>query len=249
MQKLYGLIGYPLGHSFSQRYFNDKFQREGIHDARFELFAIDHISRLPDLIARHANLKGLSVTIPYKEQVLETLDELDASAREIGAVNSIRIERTGSTIRLKGFNTDSYGFGKSLEETTPRSFARSLVLGSGGASKAVIHVLRQKGWDPLVVSRTPKAPGQIAYQDVTGMLLANTKLIVNTTPLGMHPAIEACPPLPYHALTPEHVLFDLVYNPPMTLFMKKGLQQGCTVKNGADMLAYQAEKSWTLWNQ
>ncbi|MFO7977985.1 MAG: shikimate dehydrogenase [Bacteroidales bacterium] len=249
MQKLYGLIGYPLGHSFSQKYFNEKFQREGIDDARFELFAIEHISHLPGLIASHPNLRGLSVTIPYKEQVLDYLDDLDATARSIGAVNSIRIARSGSKVLLKGFNTDSYGFSKSLEQTTRKSSARSLVLGSGGASKAVIYVLKQKGWNPLVVSRTPDEPGQIAYQDVTEALLAESRLIVNTTPLGMYPANEACPPLPYHALTPDHVLFDLVYNPSVTLFMKKGLQQGCSVKNGADMLAYQAERSWDLWNQ
>lgn len=249
MQRRYGLIGYPLGHSFSQKYFTEKFQREGIEDARFELFALEHISQLPDLIARFPDLKGLSVTIPYKEQVLRYLDDLDASARSIGAVNSIRIEQAGGKVLLKGFNTDSYGFSKSLEETTRKQFKRSLVLGSGGASKAVVDVLKQKGWAPRVVSRTPQGPGQISYQDLTPELLAENLLIVNTTPLGMHPHTEACPPLPYHALTAEHVLFDLVYNPAMTQFMIKGLHQGCRVKNGYDMLVYQAERSWHLWNQ
>lgn len=249
MERLYGLIGYPLGHSFSQKYFAEKFQQEAIRDARFELFPIEQISQLPDLIARHPQLKGLSVTIPYKEQVMGYLDELDSTAQSIGAVNSIRIERTAGKARLTGFNTDYYGFRKSLEQTTSRTHHRCLVLGSGGASKAVIHVLKQNGWNPLVVSRTPSQPRQIGYQDLSEEIMAGHLLIVNTTPLGMHPLTDTYPNIPYHELTPDHVLFDLVYNPEVTLFMKKGMQQGCTVKNGYDMLVYQAERSWQLWNQ
>ena len=248
MGKLYGLIGFPLGHSWSKRYFDEKFEREGIAGARFEPFPLEDISRFPEFIANQKELQGLSVTIPYKEQVIPYLDRLDESARRVGAVNSVRVERQGKKVLLTGYNTDVHGFAKSLDEMQLPHEPRALVLGTGGAAKAVARVMQQRDWEYLMVSRKPQKDGEISWEDVTPELLEDQQLIVNATPLGMYPKVEECPPLPYQALSPQHILFDLVYNPPETCFLKQGRRKGCQVQNGEKMLIYQAERSWQIWN-
>lgn len=245
---MYGLIGFPLGHSFSRKYFTEKFRKEGIHDASFELFPLESIGQFAGLIESTPLLKGLSVTIPYKEQVIAYLDELDETAAAVGAVNSIRISRQGSKTILKGYNTDTWGFRSSLEGLGLEGSPRAMVLGTGGAAKAVCHVLEQKKWPFLQVSRQPRASGQIAYGQITTDLLASYRLLINTTPLGMFPKVDQCPELPYNALTKDHVLFDLVYNPAVTRFLQMGQMKGCIIKNGEEMLISQAERSWHLWN-
>lgn len=247
-KRLYGLIGFPLGHSFSQRYFTEKFFREGITDARFELFPIEDINLLPALIQKQPDLAGLSVTIPYKEQVIPFLDELDESAASVGAVNNIRVGFNGSKPYLKGYNTDVYGFSKSLGQIFIPENSKALVLGTGGASKAITHVLNQRNIDYLLVSRKPSSEGQISYQQLTSELIEDYQLIINATPVGTYPQVNQSPPLPYSALTQGHILFDLVYNPTLTLFLKQGQEKGCKVKNGESMLYFQAQKSWEIWN-
>jgi shikimate dehydrogenase len=243
----FGLIGYPLSHSFSKGFFTGKFEREGITDCRYENYPLEDISALPGLIAGDTKLEGLNVTIPYKEKVLPLLDGMDSEAREVGAVNTIRIERKGG-LRLTGFNTDVYGFRKSLEPLLEPGFKKALILGTGGASKAVAHVLRQLGMEVTWVSRSPGGSDRIAYADVSAALIAETPLIVNCSPLGMVPDTGTCPDLPYSALTPGHVLYDLIYNPEETRFLAHGRKQGAKTKNGLQMLHLQAEKSWEIWN-
>jgi shikimate dehydrogenase len=241
--KLFGLIGYPLSHSFSKKFFTDKFQLEGIDDCRYELFPIEKIEELNTLLANHNDLAGLNVTIPYKELVLPFLDELSPAVQSIGACNCISVVNG----KLKGYNTDVIGFQKTFEPKLKSHHTKALVLGTGGAAKAVHHVLKQKGIEFIEVSRT--ARGKIISYDQLGKdLLSSHTLIINTTPLGMYPDVDAAPELPYDALGPEHYLYDLVYNPNPTLFLKKGMQQGATTENGSEMLRIQAEESWNIWN-
>lgn len=244
--RLFGLIGYPLSHSFSKKYFGEKFADLGIADAFYELFPIASIEALPKLIAVHPNLVGLNVTIPYKEQVIPYLDGLDHAAAKIGAVNTIKIEDG----HLTGYNTDVYGFGYALEkvmDVQDLPLKKALILGTGGAAKAVDYQLKQMGISPTFVSRKALNDGY-TYSDLSGEILADHLLIVNTTPLGMSPKIEACPDIPYECLSDQHLLYDLVYNPAETLFMKKGMAQGAKVINGLEMLVQQAEKAWEIWN-
>lgn len=249
-QKLFGLIGYPLTHSFSKKYFSEKFVRESISDCSYELFPLESIKEVKKLL-KTRNLVGLNVTIPYKVEVIPYIDELDelTSAR-IGAVNTIRVYPDGST---KGFNTDYYGFKYSLEEWIDHrgescSELKALVLGNGGASKAVTAALEDLNTPFQLVSRTP-GEGAISYDDLTGDMLEQHRIIVNTTPLGMHPNIESAPPLPYEFISSRHYLYDLVYNPESTLFLKNGAAQGAATLNGMKMLYLQAEKSWSIWNE
>ena len=210
--KRYGLIGYPLGHSFSQKYFTEKFDRECV-DARYDLFPLESINELPGLIHDTEGLAGFNVTIPYKQDVIQFLDEMDDQAREIGAVNVVKITRqVNGAYRLKGFNSDAYGFTESIRPMLGPSHKRALVLGSGGASKAVIFSLRRLGVEPVVVSRRPSA-GMLTYAAIDKEILMNYTVIVNASPVGMSPIIDACPDIPYEFLTPRHVCFDLVYNP------------------------------------
>jgi shikimate dehydrogenase len=244
--RLFGLIGYPLGHSFSKRYFSEKFTREHIADARYELFPLENIRQLEQLLATRPQLQGLNVTIPYKEAVLPFLHELDSSAAEVGAVNCIRI-RSG---RRKGFNTDVFGFDKSLTDfwSSWPAGKQALVLGSGGASKAVTAVLRRRGLPYQVVSRN----GGFTYTRLharASEILEKTALIVHTTPLGMAPDVDGCPDLPYSLLGPQHFVYDLVYNPAETLLLRRASGQGCQTCNGLPMLYGQAEKAWEIWNQ
>ena len=243
MIKSYGLIGYPLSHSFSKKYFTEKFQRESISDHVYELFPIESISLLPEILSSNPTLAGLNVTIPYKEQVVEYLHTCTAVVEEIGACNCIKI----GDGKLTGYNTDVIGFVKSLESKLNATHKKALVLGTGGAAKAVHYALKQKGIEFLQVSRK-KSSETICYEDVDQRLLLEYTLIVNTTPLGMYPEIENAPAIPYQFLGPEHYLFDLVYNPSMTTFLSEGKKRGAQTENGADMLVIQAEASWEIWN-
>lgn len=242
--KAYGLIGYPLTHSFSEKYFAEKFAQEGISDTSYRLFELKDIDQLPRLLAAEPELHGLNVTIPHKEAVIPFLDELEEETARIGAVNVIKIVN-GRTI---GFNSDYQGFKKSLEnflgEAGP---VKALVLGTGGASKAVNAALRHLQIPYKEVSRTSR-DGQLTYKDISPEVLAEYHLIINTTPLGTYPATETCPELPYEALSPQHFLFDLVYNPAETVFLKKGRQAGAQTQNGYEMLVLQAEAAWEIWN-
>jgi len=245
--KIFGLIGYPLGHSFSEKYFADKFQSQGITDSVYRNFPLTTIDQVEKLILSEKSLQGFNVTIPYKEQVLDYINELDETALAVQAVNTVKISREGNNIRLKGFNTDVYGFGKSMDEFNDMNITAALVLGTGGASKAVIHLLEQRNIHCTLVSRNAKT-NYITYRDLNKEILDKHRLIVNTTPLGTFPETEKAPDIPYQLLSTGHVLHDLVYNPEKTLFMKKGEQFGAKVKNGYEMLVQQAERSWFLWN-
>lgn len=242
---MYGLIGKKLSHSFSADFFNDKFSREGINES-YHLFPLESIDSLPSLINRYSDLKGLNVTIPYKKEVIKYLDQLSEEAEEIGAVNVIKIERNQDKITLKGYNTDAIGFEKSLVPVMRPEIKQALVLGTGGASKAVEFVMKKLGIEYKFVSRNP-LPGQLIYLDLNSDTLKDNMLIVNTTPLGMFPNIKECPNLPYEMINNSHVCFDLVYNPEETEFLKKVKEKGATVKNGLEMLHLQALAAWDIW--
>lgn len=248
--KIYGLIGYPLGHSFSRNYFNDKFAAEGI-DAEYMNFEIPSISDLKEVLEDHPELSGLNVTIPYKEQVMQYLDALDPEAEAIGAVNVVKIVRGDSIddddFELIGYNSDVVGFRNSISPLLTPERKKALILGTGGAAKAVRQGLISLGVEPVYVSRT-RRDGMLTYDDLTPEVMAEYKVIVNTTPLGMYPKVDACPPIPYSCLTPGHLLYDLIYNPDVTTFMKKGQAHGAEVKNGLEMLLLQAFESWRIWN-
>ena len=246
---LYGIIGSPLTHSFSRDYFHNKFRKEGITDSEFRNFPISNISELPGLVDSHPKLIGLSVTIPYKEEVIPFLDKIHPEANEIGAVNSIKISRERSNFKMMGYNTDAYGFSNSLlSECKVEKHMKALILGSGGASKAVYFALHKMGFKIFVISRTKNKEDHLAYSDLTETFMNEMQLVVNTTPLGMFPDKEKLPPIPYQFLGREHILFDLIYNPAKTLFLTRGEEQGAKIINGLQMLHQQAEKSWSIWN-
>jgi shikimate dehydrogenase len=240
----FGLIGYPLGHSFSATYFREKFDRESIPGCLYSNFEIASISALPGIL-KDPELEGLNVTIPYKQSVIPFLHKKDRVVEETGACNCIRIEKG----ILTGYNTDVIGFEKSLTEKLTATDNRALILGTGGSSKAVAWVLQKRGIDFLFVSRNQAGAGrQIVYETLTREIIGAHTLIVNSTPLGMTPDTGTCPPIPYEYIGPQHYLFDLVYNPAKTLFLEKGEAAGARIKNGADMLAIQAEAGWAIWN-
>lgn len=240
----FGLIGYPLAQSFSKRYFTEKFLREGINDAGYGLFEIASISDFPQLLKTQPDLQGINVTIPYKQAVMPYLNELDEEAEAIGAVNCISI-RNGI---LKGFNTDAPAFEQSLQPMLEPHHKKALVLGTGGAAKAIIFVLEKLGIAYQYVSRNKK-PGYFTYEELNGELMDEYKLIINCTPLGSFPKVDTAPSIPYELLSPKHYLYDLVYNPALTQFLQKGKEQGAATKNGYDMLVGQAELSWEIWNR
>lgn len=242
----YGLIGYPLGHSFSISYFNQKFTDENI-DASYENFEIPTIDLLPEILDSNPNLRGLNVTIPYKEKVISYLDTISPEARSIGAVNVIRVTHEGNKTILKGFNSDVIGFTRSIEPMLEKYHKKALILGTGGASKAINFGLKSLGLETLFVSRYEKE-GTIQYQDVTPDVIKEYNVIVNCTPCGMYPHTEECPRLPYEAMDSHTILYDLIYNPDETLFMKRGAEHGASVKNGLEMLLLQAFASWEFWN-
>ena len=242
----YGLIGYPLGHSFSIGYFNEKFDNENIN-ARYINFEIPSIEDFIEVIDSNPELRGLNVTIPYKEQVIPYLDSLSPEATAIGAVNVIRVTHKGKKTQLKGFNSDVIGFTRSIEPLLERHHKKALILGTGGASKAIDYGLRSLGLETKVVSRT-KRDGILCYEDITADIIREYNVIVNCTPLGMYPNVDSCPKLPYEAMDSHTLLYDLLYNPDETLFMTKGREQGAVVKNGLEMLLLQAFASWEFWN-
>ena len=241
----YGLIGYPLGHSFSIGYHNQRFADEGIN-AKYVNFEISYIEQLIEVLSQNPDLKGLNVTIPYKEKVLPYLDYISPEARAIGAVNVIRVIHEGSRIVLRGYNSDVIGFVQSIEPMLESYHKKALVLGTGGGSKAVAYGLKSLGIEPVMVSRYER-PGTIQYESITPDVVHEYNVIVNCTPLGMFPKTDTCPTLPYEALDERNVLYDLIYNPDETLFMKKGAAQGAAVKNGLEMLLLQAFASWEFW--
>lgn len=242
----YGLIGYPLGHSFSIGYFNEKFENEGI-DAQYINFEIPSIENLPEILASNPELKGLNVTIPYKEKVISYLDDMSEEARAIGAVNVVRVTHKGNKTILKGFNSDVIGFTQSIEPMLETNIhKKALILGTGGASKAIRYGLQQLGLETLFVSRTPK-PGAITYDDITAETIREYNVIVNCTPCGMYPKADQCPKLPYEAMDSRNILYDLIYNPDETLFMQRGAENRANVKNGLEMLLLQAFASWEFW--
>lgn len=256
MTELYGLLGYPLSHSFSKGYFTEKFKRE-CRAAEYQNFELSAIEHFPALIQSVPDLRGMNVTIPYKQAVMPYLDELDGEAGEIGAVNVIRFDRSGSTLRLIGYNTDVTGFRESLRPLVGQLRIRlgaehekglkALILGTGGASKAVFSGLRQLGIEPHWVSRKAST-NALAYAELTCEHYETYNVLVNTTPLGMYPNVETCPPLDYSMIGEKHLLFDAVYNPEKTLFLEKGEANGALIKNGLEMLHLQAEEAWKIWN-
>ena len=248
--RLFALIGYPLTHSFSKKYFTEKFEKEGISNARYELLELPDYQDFPQLIASYPDLVGLNVTIPHKQNIISYLNELDAaSSARIGAVNTIKVLPDG---RLKGYNTDYYGFRLSLEQwlqklnVTPTSL-KALVLGNGGAAKAVFAALEDIQIPYQIVSRQ-NTLSTISYEDLTADVISTHSLIINTSPVGTYPKVEECPAIPYEWLNDQHLLYDLVYNPAETLFLKKGKQQNAQTRNGLPMLQLQAEKAWEIWN-
>lgn len=239
----FGLIGFPLSHSFSKGYFTDKFLSEDRRDCHYENFPLRSIHELPDLITDHPDLVGLNVTIPYKEDVIPYLDEMDKDARAIGAVNTIRLEND----KLRGFNTDHYGFAASLKPILPDHPVKAFILGTGGASKAVAYSLEQLEIEYTFVSRINRE-NAISYESLTKKMISETHLIINTSPLGMYPEVEHCPEIPYDGIGSGHILYDLIYNPEVTQFLKEGEHRGASIKNGLEMLHLQAEKAWEIWN-
>jgi shikimate dehydrogenase len=246
--KKYGLIGFPLGHSFSKKYFTEKFEKEGIVNSVYETFPIESIGDLPNILSKNATLQGLNVTIPHKETVISFLDELDETAAFIGAVNCIKIKNG----RLKGYNTDAFGFEKSLHqwlsENSVSQKINALILGTGGASKAVAYSLKQLQIPYQLVSRRAME-GQLTYEDLFNKKIIENfpQLIINTTPIGMSPNHQNCPNIPYFALSKQHFVYDIVYNPLETLFLQKAKEYGSYTKNGLEMLHLQAEKAWQIW--
>lgn len=241
--KHYGLIGTSLVHSFSACYFTFKFKQQGI-DAQYDLYPLPSLDGLHELLPK---LDGLNVTVPYKQAVIPFLDELSPMAAAIGAVNVIEFIRAADTVRLRGHNTDAHGFTEALRPYLRPWHTQALVLGTGGASRAVCYALDQLGIVAHTVSRT-HAPRQLTYADLTPHVIQEHTLIVNATPVGTFPDISACPPLPYRALTDQHLLFDLVYNPQETLFLQRGKAQNAVTLNGLTMLHEQAEAAWHIWN-
>lgn len=248
----YGLIGFPLGHSFSRKFFTEKFATEGI-DAEYLNFEIPEAGMLLDVVQSHPQLRGLNCTIPHKQAIIPMLNEMSEEAREIGAVNVIKITRLaepdaqGRTFHLKGFNSDIIGFMESIRPLLKPGHRKALILGTGGASKAIRVGLAKLGLEWKYVSRRP-AEGQFTYEDITPDIIHEYPVIVNCSPVGMYPHVDECPALPYEAMTSDNLLYDLVYNPLETSFMKRGQEHGATVKNGLEMLHLQAIASWEFWN-
>ena len=242
----FGLIGLPLGHSFSKKYFSTKFETESI-DAQYDLYELQNISELLALKDK-SQLCGLNVTIPYKQQVIPLLDELDETAAEIGAVNVIKFIRKDGGLRLKGYNSDAIGFESSISPLLKDFHKKALILGTGGASKAIEYTLRKLGITTTFVSRTAKA-GALTYQQLTEAVMVDNLVIVNASPVGTFPHVDECPDIPYQFLGSNHLLFDAVYNPPQTLFLQKGQEQCAQVLNGEGMLIGQAQAAWKIWEE
>lgn len=244
---MFGLIGRKISHSYSADFFNRKFEREGIKNS-YELFPLPSIQDFKSLIESHPELEGLNVTIPYKQEIIPFLNSLSEEANEIGAVNVIQFKRDNGNLYLKGFNTDSIGFEKSLLPLLKPDIKNALILGTGGASKAVAYILKKHGINITFVSRNPKED-DLAYDQLNREIMNKNLLIVNTTPVGMFPDVDGYPQIPYDLLTELHVCYDVVYNPEETVFLKKAKERGATIKNGIEMLRLQALAAWDIWNE
>ena len=244
--RTFGLIGYPLAQSFSQKYFTTKFKNEKI-DARYLNFEIQDINELPELLNHHAYIAGISVTIPHKENILKYINELDSSAKAVGACNVVKVDWKNKTPILKGYNTDLIGFSNSIKPILKEHHNKALILGTGGAAKAIAEGLRQLNIDSKYVSRN-KNNNNFSYDELSESILQEYNIIINCTPLGMFPNVNNCPNIPYQYISANHLLYDLTYNPEITLFMQKGFDQGATAKNGLEMLHLQAEAAWDIWN-
>jgi len=247
VNRLYGLIGNPLGHSWSKQFFDRKFRVEAISDAEYRLFQLAAVHEITELVNSTPLLCGLNVTIPYKTKVIPLLDKLDPVAREVNAVNTIKIIRDTNRITMHGYNTDVYGFEESIKPMLQQHHKAAMILGTGGAARAAAWVLKKMEMDFIFVSRKPQNSSQIHYDSINMNLLEKFPVIVNATPVGMFPDTDGLPPLPYEHINPRHLLFDMVYNPAETLFLARGLQQKASVRNGLEMLQLQAEKAWEIW--
>jgi shikimate dehydrogenase len=244
----FGLIGYPLGHSFSAGYFAEKFSREGIRDCEYRNYPVECLDEeFREMIVRNTDLCGLNVTIPYKTEIIRYIDETEPAIKEIGAVNVLKISRREGNLRISGFNSDVTGIRSSLGPYLDEGISKAIILGTGGSSKAVAFVLKHAGLGVMLVSRKKK-DGCLIYSELTSELLKETDLIVNTTPLGMFPQTDSMPGIDYNCLSGRHILFDLVYNPEITTFLKRGKERGCRIVTGLGMLHAQAERSWEIWN-
>lgn len=244
---LFALVGKNISYSFSRGYFTDKFQKLELENHEYINFDIQQIQDLKGKIKEHQrDLKGMNVTIPYKLEVFNFLDKIDRKAQKIGAVNTIKISKKG---KLKGFNTDYFGFKKSIQPLLKEHHTKALILGTGGASKAVAFALKSLGVKYKFVSRNPKGKKEVSYQELSEQTIQKHTVIINCTPLGTHPNIDNCPDIPYHYITTQHLLYDLIYNPSITTFLTKGKEKGAAIKNGLEMLELQAEKAWTIWNK
>lgn len=244
--KLYGLIGYPLTHSFSKKYFTEKFEQDGLTQASYELFPIKNIGLLNELLEENPDLCGFNVTIPYKVTVLDFVDEVDPAAAYIGAVNTISVSKAQGKVKLKGYNTDAHGFRESLVPLLASHHQHALIFGDGGAAKAVKYVLEQLNIGYTSVLRNPKA-GSIGYHDLNEQLFSNASILINTTPLGTYPNIDTCPDIPYEFIGVRHLAYDLVYNPEETKFLRLAAARGAKTKGGLEMLHLQAERAWQIW--
>ena len=240
--KTYGLVGFPLSHSFSQKYFTEKFRKENIPDCEFKNFSLEHIEELSALLKNNSSLCGLSITIPHKQSVMKFLNSVDDTAKKIGAVNWVRVKD------MKGFNTDIVGFKKSLLPLLKSHHTHALILGTGGASKAVAYILDESKIQYKRVSRNPKSSAEISYSALNKEIITESTLIINTTPLGMFPNVNDFPKIPYEFISSKHLLYDLTYNPEESLFLKKGKEKGAQIKNGLEMLQLQADEAWRIWN-
>ncbi|NLJ82014.1 MAG: shikimate dehydrogenase [Bacteroidales bacterium] len=246
--KQYGLIGKQLSHSFSKLYFDKKIKEECIQDVSYHLFPMDSLEEFHAFIQKNKNIQGLNVTIPYKTEIIKYLDKIDAVAKKINAVNVIQILRKKNTYVCYGYNTDAIGFENVLKKYDASFLKSAIVLGTGGAAKAVAYVLQQRNIPFRFVSRQPTNNNSLSYCSLNQDMIFKTTLIINCTPLGMYPSIDTFPEIPYHAINNQHLLIDLVYNPIETLFLKKGKTQGATIENGYQMLCFQAEAAWKIWN-
>jgi len=247
--KTFGLIGYKLGYSFSKNFFTEKFEKENLTDYQYINFELDNISLFPSIFDQYENICGMNCTIPYKQQLLQYMSEIDDEAKQVGAVNTVKILHTKEGMRLKGYNTDVIGFERSIKPVLTEKHKKALILGTGGASKAIKFVLSKLNIEYISASiENELEENEIRYDSIDENIIAEHLIIINATPLGTFPNVEQCPPIPYHTLTSNHVLFDLVYNPEETQFMKNGKLNGATVKNGLEMLHGQAIASWEIWN-
>ena len=243
--KVYGIIGYPLGHSFSQKYFTEKFLTEGIKDCSYKIFPIKSVDDLQDILIQNPDLNGFNITIPHKQSILSLLDDTTKLPQNLNACNCVKIVNG----KFIGYNTDVIGFEETLLSQLKSHHTKALILGNGGAAEAVKFVLNKLNIAFKIVSRKLHDGSDLTYADITQRIIGDNLLIINTTPLGTFPDVEECPAIPYQYLTAQHFLYDLVYNPPKTLFLKKGEEYGAAIKNGYDMLVIQAEESWRIWKE